>query len=321
MESRAARLNPGPLARRGSARERVASYVSKELTHFVGAGLASDEERFQLLLEILRDGKLLDGRSLRRTEKRAVSWFDVHSSDGAEEHHDYFADPYFDTDLRKDLDTNDFVRPDMVCFCDIPHDPPDFFRVHTAKYNRFGVALSRDFLVRQGASPVFYVARQAPASMRLVGGEGPLADFYLDATYPSLFGEGRSRRRLYTEQASRILELIGTAGGNTQGQLDAHIPGESNAQQQKLNLYRTLDLPVTLFAYLFGYMKFFDPSLSEDHPDNYYMEREWRVLSQVSFAISDVVRIFLPPDHVQRLQKELPEYHGEVVTLPLGPAS
>ena len=291
------------------------SYISSELTHFVGAGLPNDEDRFQLFIRILREGKLLDGRSLHRKTKRPVTWFDEYAADGREERHNYFAEPYFDTNLRKDLESNDFVRPDMVCFCDIPHEPPGFFGVHTAKYSRFGVAFSRHFLIQQGASPVFYVARSAATSMRLRGDAGPYADFYLDATYPSLFGENKTRGRLYTDQALRILELIDTVGAGTQEQLDRYAPRLTNHKEQKLNLYRALDLPITLFAYLFGYMKFFDPGLPEDDPDNYYMEREWRVLGEVSFTLSDVIRVFLPPEHVPQFKRELPGYGGAVVEL------
>lgn len=296
------------------------SYVSSELTHFVGASEPSDEDRFKLLLKIVRDGKLLDGRSLRRSAKRPVTWFDVPGPDGTETRHNYFADPYFDTDLRADLESNDFVRPDMVCFCDIPHEPLDFFGIHTAKYERFGLALRRNFVVQQGASPVFYVARSAATTMRLLGEPGLYADFYLDATYPCLLGDGKTRGRVLTDMATRILEMIDSVGIATQEHLDHHEVGQTNPQSQKLSVYRAIDLPITLFAYLFGYMKFFDPALPEDHPDNFYMEREWRVLGQVSFGLSDIARVFLPPEYVRSFRQALPEYAGAIVELPASPA-
>jgi len=33
-------------------------YVSKELTHFLGRSLANDDERYELLLKILKQGRL-----------------------------------------------------------------------------------------------------------------------------------------------------------------------------------------------------------------------------------------------------------------------
>lgn len=292
------------------------SYVSSELTHFVGAGEPSDEDRFHLLVKILQEGKLLDGRSLRRVAKRPVSFLDVVAGDGTEMRQNYFAEPYFDTDLRADLESNDFVRPDMVCFCDIPHKPLNFFRIHTAKYNRFGVAFARSFLVRQGACPVFYVARSAATSMRLVGDTGPYANFYLNNTYPSLFGQGMTRGRLFTDMALRLLETIDSVGAVTQDQLDLYERGVADPKVHRLSMYRSLDLPITLIAYLFGYMKFFDPELPEDHADNFYMEREWRVLGQVSFGMSDIARVFVPPEYVNRLKDVVPEYVGSILALP-----
>lgn len=291
-------------------------YVSSELTHFVGAGEPSDEERYLLLTKILRSGKLLDGRSLRRPKKRRVSFLDIEDDDGTVEHQNFFAEPYFDTNIRAQLASNDFVRPDMVCFCDIPYDPPEFFRIHTAKYNRFGVAFDRSFLVPQGASPVFYVARSATTSMRLIGDSGPHTDFYLDETYPTLFGKGRTRGELFTEMASRLLELVDKSGAEAQQHLDAYQVDSSDKQAAKLSMYRALDLPMTMFAYLFGYMKFFDPTLADAHPDNFYMEREWRVLGEVRFGLPDVARILLPPEYVDRFKNDLPEYAAPVLQLP-----
>ena len=49
-----------------------------------------------------------------------------------------------------------------------------------------------------------------------------------------------------------------------------------------------------LASYLFAYIKFFDPELPDEHPDNYYMEREWRALGPVAFSIADIRRILIP---------------------------
>jgi len=47
-------------------------------------------------------------------------------------------------------------------------------------------------------------------------------------------------------------------------------------------------------------MKFFDPSLAEDDPDNYYMEREWRSVRSVRFPHSAIARIYLAPGFGRR---------------------
>ena len=43
----------------------------------------------------------------------------------------------------------------------------------------------------------------------------------------------------------------------------------------------------------FEYVKVFDESLSDDDPDNYYMEREWRCTHNIEFRLSDIKKIYL----------------------------
>ena len=63
---------------------------------------------------------------------------------------------------------------------------------------------------------------------------------------------------------------------------------------------------------LFPYMKFFDCELPEDHLDNYYMEREWRVVGSVRFKLDDVERILIPREFARRLRIDLPDYTGQL---------
>jgi hypothetical protein len=43
-------------------------------------------------------------------------------------------------------------------------------------------------------------------------------------------------------------------------------------------------------------VKFFDPTLPEEHIDNYYMEREWRTVRNIQFQLSDVAGVYVAPD-------------------------
>ncbi len=107
-------------------------YVSKELTHFVGRGLETDDERYSLLIRIMRDGHL--GRN--DADHPNGGGFTL-SVDGG-----------------KDPLTNEMYHLPMVCFCDIP---PDDFELHMSKYSRFGIAFRKSFLIGKGARPVFYI--------------------------------------------------------------------------------------------------------------------------------------------------------------------
>jgi hypothetical protein len=71
------------------------------------------------------------------------------------------------SDGQKPLSTNEAVTCTMLCFCDIP---PEQLGVHMKKYSSFGIAFSKKMLLEQGATPVYYVARNARnASNRAIG--------------------------------------------------------------------------------------------------------------------------------------------------------
>lgn len=114
---------------------RTQRYVSEQLTHFVGRGLASTDEQFELLTSIVEAGVLL------------------HPTFGGSSGVEMFEFPL------RELGANERFLTNAVCFCDIPE--PDL-EIHMAKYSRFGLAFLRAFVVSQGGSPVFYVADCSP---------------------------------------------------------------------------------------------------------------------------------------------------------------
>lgn len=67
-----------------------------------------------------------------------------------------------------------------------------------------------------------------------------------------------------------------------------------------------------LEIYMFSYIKEFDDRAADENPANVYMEREWRVLGSVKFALSDVRRVFLPEKFAERFRADLPEFTGQL---------
>jgi hypothetical protein len=63
---------------------------------------------------------------------------------------------------------------------------------------------------------------------------------------------------------------------------------------------------------IFAYLKFFDPNLDDSDQENYYMEREWRVVGNVPFELGEVVRILIPLEYGGHLRRDLPGYSGQV---------
>ena len=71
-----------------------------------------------------------------------------------------------------------------------------------------------------------------------------------------------------------------------------------------------------LFLFLdfnfFTLIKFFDEQLDDDHLKNFYMEREWRVQTEVAFDLTDVRRVILPELYAAKLRQDIPGYMGQI---------
>src|SRR5258708_1392135 len=111
------------------------AYVSNELTHFLGRSLRDDQSRYALLREVIRTGWL------KASHRDQLGAGFVGQSDG-----------------QKALSCNEAIKCTSVCFCDIPVTT---LGVHMKKYGPFGVAFAKQLLLRSGATPVHYVARNA----------------------------------------------------------------------------------------------------------------------------------------------------------------
>jgi hypothetical protein len=226
-------------------------YGSTELSHFVGRGLASDDERFDLLLRILRGGHLTP-----RPGGMAGSSF---------------------LNTAGTFRNETLYGIDCVCFCDIPLAD---LHVHIQKYSRFGLSFNKSFLLPLGVNPVFYVGVDTPLRT----------------------GLGKSSR---SDQFQRVIIQL--------EQIEAELHDRMALVPELKQLYSNLtDVNHFLRAYVFGFSKPFDESRRVTDPDNYYMEREWRVHGDIRFALPDVRRVFLPELFAERLRRDLPQYHGQL---------
>ena len=63
--------------------------------------------------------------------------------------------------------------------------------------------------------------------------------------------------------------------------------------------------------HMFAFIKFFDDSLSEEDPSNFYMEREWRVAGVVNFKVSDISTIVVARGYKQRFLEKFPKLEGK----------
>jgi hypothetical protein len=234
------------------------SYVSDELTHFIGRALPTDEARFQLFLQIIEEGWL------RASHREQLGPGVVSQGDG-----------------RKKLSSNEAVISTTLCFCDIPAKQ---LAIHIGKYGPFGIAFSKALLVRRGASPVFYIASNAANAEIAVGSPMTLGERF-DQLYRDL-AEVSAAFDAYVwerepESPTRIPGLritFGRSSNNTP-------PG-----QQALGKLHALESDLNKFV--FSHIKFFTAELPHEHEENYYMEREWRKRDGLAFSANEVAGLY-----------------------------
>jgi hypothetical protein len=251
-------------------------YVSKELTHFVGASLRPNEEaQYALFRDILRSGKL-----------RNPSFGDGFG---------YALSPVAN-------DLGESLSAPVVCFCDIPVDD---LQLHSAKYGRFGLSFRKEHLVQKGATPVFYVVKAAP-TLPVLGHmfsyDRPLAERGEWSPPTSAVFAPRSRYDLFElwKYASMRMAMEASSSGQQHSTYDFMQGPWWSDYQEFFSLY------------VFGYVKFMDAGLADDDARNFYMEREWRVLNGVTFELDDVVRVLIPEAFARTFRVDFPEYFGQV---------
>lgn len=290
----------------------MSDYVSDQLTHFAGASLGDDAARYSLLATILRSGTLLDGRYLN-AKRRPIFYFAIKDADGTSTRVDYFPEPYFELDRSASVAFDEWVRPEMVCFCDIPLKP-DYLEIHTSKYGRFGVAFNRSFAVAHGASPVTYIANAAKTTARALSG-GEYASIFTKAEGQSLFTTSARRDEYIGQLRERHYQLVIERKEAAEAAAERYKRGEIDVNTMYKLVVESLDYAVASWAYLFGLHKRFDSALPQNHPDNYYMEREWRVLGTVTFQLDDVAVVIVPKEFASRVQADFPALAGKVLEL------
>ena len=245
-------------------------YVSDELTHFVGRGLRTDEERFNLLLKIVRSGELRTPRNPDGSKKAGMT---VNMNTG-----------FFSERLVHEVP--------MVCFCDIPAGD---LSIHMQKYSQFGIAFERPFLIGRGATPVFYIATDSIVHY------SPNVDWAARR-----FSAGPLRRSEYLDD---LVQQFHSGIADMHFLLmrpDMFDAATYNQLMYILMLMKGIDREFVSYAVPFA------AALSERHPDNFYMEREWRTMDDVQFNLAHVCRIILPRNWAPRLRTEIPEYHAQV---------
>jgi hypothetical protein len=286
-------------------------YVSTELTHFLGKDLENDDARYALLVKIILGGWLT------HPPHDPTAPFDEHF------------------EAEKPISADGLAVRGIVCFCDIPiHD----YKIHMTKYSHFGLSFAKSHLVKRGASPVYYVANDSLVLGPVLMTKSP----QLERRLRQAAEAGELQRDLYFDNMamsminvmSALLYLVGdhktldTPSQWSQHELETnmkislkHLFSLDDGEYDRL--YSLLRGKVEaipglkafshfLFFHLLGFVKGFDSNLQEDDPNNYYMEREWRVLGNMPFARKDVQRVIFPRAYAERFRQDVPDYFGQI---------
>src|SRR5215467_5099242 len=108
------------------------TYTSGELFHFVGFRSPDDHEtNYKTLLKVLGDCWVSHPPHERNWGRTQAA-----------------------IDCSKRLILEELIVPAVTCYADIPLD---HLGLHARKYGMFGVSFRRDYLVKYGARPVFYI--------------------------------------------------------------------------------------------------------------------------------------------------------------------
>ncbi|QWT55329.1 hypothetical protein KP626_00060 [Christensenella sp. MSJ-20] len=265
------------------------NYVSNLLCHFVGRSRKTDDDRFELLVTIIKGGRLIANLT---------------EPDNPES--------LFNCGYQCEHVGEVFGKCDCVCFCDIPDES---LAIHTNKYSKFGMGFEKTLIAEQGAHPVMYVPKNYPVVER---------------------GDSSDKGRSYTPRnPEQYFPYLLQTAVHLLPLMEIGYIGINLSQQEALLKATELGKALNLFdgeirrnffdgkyhpmifsilqgiAHQMAYVKLYDATLPDDHPDNYYMEREWRSLKNISFSIHDIKTVYLPSHtYKERFMHEFPEYTG-----------
>jgi hypothetical protein len=108
---------------------------------------------------------------------------------------------------------------------------------------------------------------------------------------------------------STVIRVMGHLFSLQESELDQFVATQKNRPQLASTLHLISEF---LIVGIIEFIKCFDALKEEDDPENYYMEREWRVPRNIQFKLSDVERIIIPRKFVAAFRADVPDYNGQL---------
>ncbi|WP_179151853.1 hypothetical protein [Oceanobacillus senegalensis] len=237
--------------------EMVQNSLSTEWTHIVGRHLPK-EEQFNLLVQIIQSRHL---------------------------HQDT---PSIDLEniltLRTDLKKKDILFPEIISFYDTSYVQ------NKMNAFRFGLVFHRDFLISNGANPVFYIT-----------------------------GDRLQNERDTDTNQERIINRMDWFSDHIRDcvksveQLKNLLGGYSPVSEELEEVTLLNQISEFLWNDIFAFIQPLDISNSTKDLANSYLAREWRMTGSLAFSMDDILRILIPKEYSKKLRERLPDYYGEIV--------
>ena len=261
-------------------------YISNELSHFAGAKLEKKENQYKVLIEIINTGFLKSsGHGFHPT----LSSVEINEN--------------------AKISENEMYIPGMVCFCDIPVED---LHLHVKKYSPFGLSFSKDFIVNNGGAPLYYIPRKTKVEKaKRMSPERveQLAQKSRNLGRASIEPEEEDWKK--TNKALYFDEMVKKYQGLLK--LLCRLIYKIDNLEQRGGAFNNLN-EIEIFSkfHFFSYLKFFDHELQDSDLENYYFEREWRIVGNLQFNKKDIKRVFLLPDYAKQFRKDCPDYYGQI---------
>lgn len=194
-------------------------------------------------------------------------------------HEDNWGAVSYTIDWGTSLLSEKLIVPTVTCYADIPFES---LGIHMKKYGRFGLSFSRDLLIQYGARPVMYVPLRSD-DWKSTNGTTLLND--IEAVYKAFYNHVVSKDSPQSRQLGKV-------------------PNTEAASIRAMNSVFTKDF--------LAFIKPFNSHLDDEHPGNFYQEREWRKHGNLKFSLADVKRIIVARGYSLRVQKDFPQFTGKI---------
>lgn len=198
-------------------------------------------------------------------------------------------------EINYSLSFEKMINPQSVCFADIPLND---LKRHMNHYGGFGIGFKKEHLIERGANPIFYIATNSKLKAYKKDDNG-----YVITTDGRIEKEWVDRQAYFLKNLERLHEYLW------------HINPQINPKTTPLlNEEDALrELKEFINFHILSYFKPWKFTENHDDPDNYYFEREWRIIGHLFFDLNDVKQVIIPKNFCEQFRHDFADYYGELI--------